>query len=157
MRLSMARRTLASLLMCWLPLASPEGRMVHGCGAGDHGMAGHTAGASEYQASARHVPVAAAAHAGHVHAADEAAPAHHSHHTPEPLSGGSPAPASHCDCVGTCCPATLLAPRTPATLHLADIRVVDPAVPGRPAHAVVASWVDFVLPFATAPPVPVRS
>jgi hypothetical protein len=151
MRLSMARRALASLLMCWLPLAGPEGRLVHGCGSGDHAMATGRHDAEH----AHHADLT-----GHAHHADLTDPVHHAnetgpaHQAPEPPSHD---PASSCDCVGTCCPATPLAPRSPATLNLATIRVVDSAVPGRPAHAVVAAWVDFVLPFATAPPVAVRS
>lgn len=36
---------------------------------------------------------------------------------------------------------------------LTAVRQVDVVQPGRAQHAFMASWVDFVLPFATAPPV----
>lgn len=65
------------------------------------------------------------------------------------------APVDHssnvCTCPGDCCsvvPAALLAPRIVVTV-MEGVRV---PTPGRPQHEFVAAWVDFVLPFATAPP-----
>ena len=56
-----------------------------------------------------------------------------------------------CSCPGTCS-----AVSTPALAAATLQPVVDVptavADPGRPAHEFVAAWVDFVLPFATAPP-----
>lgn len=90
---------------------------------------------------------------------------HTTHHTMAPLAAASDGhdrcgardPAQHgpqhgCTCLGACCTAVavLPTPPTPVTLAMVEEAVLIPT--GRPDHEYVAAWVDFVLPFATAPP-----
>ncbi|MBL0940585.1 MAG: hypothetical protein IBJ03_16940 [Gemmatimonadaceae bacterium] len=62
-----------------------------------------------------------------------------------------------CHCLGHCCPFS--APDLPDAdiFALTNIRRLSTTQPGRAAHAVMASWVDFVLPFSTAPPVVIEA
>ena len=145
MRRSFWSRVLAGWLACWLPLVLADGGWLHACPM--HGFAVRD-GAGMVAPAAAHaaampgmVPLArsstAMAKAGHdVHAA------HHGSH-----------PAGHaCTCLGACCAAVAVLPVRPAPVTLAVVERASVAPTGRPEHEYVAAWVDFVLPFATAPP-----
>jgi hypothetical protein len=89
-------------------------------------------------------PVHSPAGAGHAsHGASHGA----SHHG---------APASHgaghtCTCPGPCCASAVTPLPAAAALPALAVLVVVPRA-ARPEHEYVAAWVDFVLPYATAPP-----
>jgi hypothetical protein len=176
MRLSRLRRLAAVLLVGWAPLVANGGQLAHGCGAGAHTDGAAAIGGDWQPAGAMHADHAAqTVHAGHtvhtVHTAHtgETEPSGHDAHTAHAEFTGHAAdqsdrptrPSDHhaadCSCVGACCPsaAAALATPSPYVLPTVCLRTVTP--PGRPAHAVVAAWVDFVLPFATAPPVSLGS
>lgn len=84
-------------------------------------------------------PVHSPAMAGHAHGA--------SHH-------GAPASqtAGHlCTCPGPCSAGALTPLPAAAAVPVLAALVVTPRA-ARPEHEYVAAWVDFVLPYATAPP-----
>jgi hypothetical protein len=87
------------------------------------------------------------AHAAHLAAGHTDA----SSHAPVPGTPEEPAHDAPCDCLGHCCATSVIAPGALSPTIAVSYR--DPApVPGLPQHEFVAHWVDFVLPFATAPP-----
>jgi hypothetical protein len=87
------------------------------------------------------------AHALHV----ASGPADVSSNAAIPDAPDAPAHDTPCDCLGHCCATSVIAPGAWSSTLAASYR--DPApVPGLPQHEFVAHWVDFVLPFATAPP-----
>ena len=152
MRTSPVQRWLAIVLACWLSLVQSDAGLFHACNSGAAPQSTAAAIAPADQ-NAKHD-----AHAAHAH-----------HGTPTPSAtaqqvadADAPVPqdshGSHhgdteCHCLGHCCP---VAPTQLPLAHdfvLATVRQLDAVQPGRAQHAFMASWVDFVLPFATAPPV----
>lgn len=135
MRISPVQRWLALVLACWLSLVQSDAGLFHAC----------NSGAAPQSTAAVAAPADHDAHAHH----GVAAPAHQDSQD----SHGSHHGDSECHCLGHCCP---VAPTQVPMAHdfvLAAVRQVDVVQPGRAQHAFMASWVDFVLPFATAPPV----
>lgn len=138
MRASRARswweRTAGVWLAAWFLLAALDLPALHTCAM--HG-GGPTPGVA-----------ATVGHGTHAHGASHGG-SHASAHDPAPARD-----AGHvCTCLGACCAAVGAPP--PAQPAVADAAPLTPArarAPGRPAHEYVAAWVDFVLPFATAPP-----
>jgi hypothetical protein len=79
---------------------------------------------------------------------------HHGAHAAPP-SDRSPADAGQhaCTCLGHCCGAAPAVEPPAVAVRPALSQAVAPGrTPGRPQHEYVAAWVDFVLPFSTAPP-----
>lgn len=156
MRLSRLRRLAALLLVGWVPLVANGGQLAHGCEAGTH-VAGTRVAGTQMADAVASAGEAHAAHAAHVAHAQQAAHAE----LPASATDGPTAPPGHhaadCRCVGACCPSAVAALAAPSLHALPTVRLLTATAPGRPAHAVVAAWVDFVLPFATAPPVSLRS
>lgn len=135
MRISPVQRWLALVLACWLSLVQSDAGLFHAC----------NSGAAPQSTAVVVTPVDHDAHAHH----GVAAPAHQDSQD----SHGSHHGDTECHCLGHCCP---VAPTQVPMAHdfvLAAVRQVDVVQPGRAQHAFMASWVDFVLPFATAPPV----
>lgn len=120
------QRALALCLAVWFVAVAADVPGVHTCAM--HG-AGHSGAAA-----------AMMAHAG----AHHAVPTHHG----APDGAGRAA----CSCLGHCCGAASLAARPVGGPLLATDTHIAAPMPGRPYHEYVAAWVDFVLPFATAPP-----
>jgi hypothetical protein len=94
-----------------------------------------------------------ASHAAHAPDTAGADDAHHRNRTAEDAPGpGTSAPDGRvtCTCLGHCSSTTPLVLGALAP----DLASLLPTLlnPGRAAHEYVAAWVDFVLPFATAPP-----
>lgn len=89
-------------------------------------------------------------HAGMREAASHATPHAGGHHATAPDGNG--AHRGVCTCLGHCCGATSVAPPALALAPAPDASAPTPPTPGRPHHEYVAAWVDFVLPFSTAPP-----
>ena len=133
MRRSSWHRALSALLAVWFGVFVAEPAWLHACPV--------------------HSPAGAGGHAAHAPTGHHP-PAHHharaGHHVP--ASGGEGAP-HQCTCPGACCAVSPQA--LPAVaLHAALAVTVAAADRGRPEHEYVAAWVDFVLPFAHAPPHP---
>jgi hypothetical protein len=162
MRGSWWHRLLSALLAVWFVLSVAEPAWLHACPM--HG--GRSAAASVATVD----PVGAGAHAmTHcgAHAPTDAmaseretAPRTHApadvHHVSHPPAGGphgGPHDGAHpCTCLGACCAAIpALLPASPVTVT-ALVTLAPVTSTGRPEHEYVAGWVDFVLPFATAPP-----
>ena len=120
------------------------------CPTGGHGLHGQlpaTPIPSALPASAHH---GQGAHAGHQLWDSSSAVSEHAHSSPHGPT--QDAPAHSCDCLGHCCAtAVVLPPVFPIGT------IASPAI-ARPTFVVsrsvfVAEWIDFVLPFAIAPPV----
>ncbi|MFY7923844.1 MAG: hypothetical protein ACOVSI_15680 [Gemmatimonas sp.] len=141
MRKSRIARLLALVMGIWLSLVQSDAGLFHACSTGNGAVAAYEAGV------AATTPPSHGAHAEHAqHQAHEAAPDSspaHQHGTGD----------AECHCIGHCCVSTVPALRAPDTFALVSVVRVDAVQPGRASHAVVAEWADFVLPFATAPPV----
>ena len=154
MRTSPVQRWLALVLACWLSLVQSDAGVFHACNSGSAPQAAvAVATPANHAAHSAHD-----AHAAHGHQ-DGVAPAattpqvSDSDSSEHPDSHGSHHGDTECHCLGHCCP---VAPTEMPVAHdfaLATVRRVDVVQPGRAQHAFMASWVDFVLPFATAPPV----
>jgi len=56
-----------------------------------------------------------------------------------------------CDCLGDCCATSLVLPGAFSATIAVRFSDAGPT-PGMPQHEFVGHWIDFVLPFATAPP-----
>ncbi len=77
------------------------------------------------------------------------APGGHADHE----AGRRHGPAGHCcTCLGACCAAVAVLPVHPSVDVVATTEWTFVPPTARPEHEYVAAWVDFVLPFATAPP-----
>jgi hypothetical protein len=125
-------RALSAVLAVWFALVTVEPAALHAC------------------------PMHSGGHAGaRAHADSEGQQADHAGHQAVAGAPDSQAPSSghSCTCLGDCS-GTLVA-RVPEG-HVALVALLAPpkVAPGRPQHEFVAAWVDFVLPFATAPPTP---
>lgn len=122
----------SALLGLWFALVMVEPAALHSCPMHSQGHAHVAAGD----------PAAAHGEASHG-TLDGAAVDRH----PVPSHPG----AKVCTCLGDC--SGSLAARLPdAHVAVAALTRLTQVVPGRPQHEYVAAWVDFVLPFATAPP-----
>ena len=151
MRKSRTARFLALFMGVWLSLVQSDAGLFHACATGNRAVAAFD-GADAVAAPAiggDHLGHATGHAAGHVqhtgHVAETSADApESSHHHP---SGDG-----ECHCIGHCCAATPPALRAPDTFALVALVRTTAMQPGRTAHAVVAEWADYVLPFATAPP-----
>jgi len=135
---------LPALLAAWIAVLLAEPAALHACAMHSGAMHARGAGAAAHGAShAAHAPAAAAGS----HDAD-----HRTHAAEEALTPGTSAPDGRaaCTCLGHCSSTTPLVLGALAP----DLASLLPTLlhPGRLAHEYVAAWVDFVLPFATAPP-----
>lgn len=140
-------RPLAALLAAWIAVVMAEPAALHRCAmhAGATSATGAARSAPHAAPHAAHAPVAAsgAQGVGHQHDAPESA---------SPDDASAPDGRAACTCLGHCsgtAPLVLgpLAPDLRASLVSALPR------PYRATHEYLAAWIDFVLPFATAPPV----
>lgn len=156
MRTSPLTRWLALFMGVWLSLVQSDAGLFHACATGNAAVAAQVATDGAPGAHAAHegdgATVSHASHTPH-HAATPAqaatAPEHPAHQ--HPTGDGE------CHCVGHCCPVSVPAlAATDAFVVSAMVRITT-TQPGRAAHAVVAQWADYVLPFATAPPVIVEA
>lgn len=143
------RRTFALLQAAWLALLIAEPASLHACamhatGHGSHAVAAASAEEERPSAPDHH-------HQHHASHAESAVAVDHETAAaaqPETEQGA----ASHCQCLGECCAATVTT--LSATVSLAEARVVTVAVYAPAARArIAARAVDLVLPFANAPPV----
>lgn len=131
-------RLVAAWLACWVPLVLVDGRVLHACpmhdGMPDAAMTAmmHASGSSTSRALAAMAQTAGRAHG-------------------MPRSG-HPAAAHLCMCLGACSAAVAVLPGGPASVTVAVVERAAVMFTGRPEHDYVAAWVDFVLPFSTAPP-----
>ncbi len=120
------RPMLAAVMAVWFLVLTMEPRALHVCpmhGAANAGSeSGHAGGST-----------------GHHHAATL------------PRDQSPDDEASYCTCLGVCNGVSPVAVVPAAAAPSATVRVTN-ARPGRPQHEYMAGWVDFVLPFATAPP-----
>jgi hypothetical protein len=135
MRRSWRSRLLAAIYSLWLFVVLGEPPMVHTCPVHSLGHAGHAMAMGGMAMG--DMPMDGMASHHHGATQSPSAPSDHSSKT--------------CTCLGDCCsvvPAALPAPRIVATV----VETVRIPTPGRPQHEYVAAWVDFVLPFSTAPP-----
>ena len=129
-------RLVATWLACWLPLVLADGGWLHACPMHD----GAGLNAVTTMAAPAHVSAHAPAHGMLVaHAGRDGHSGHH-------------AGAHLCTCLGACCASLAVLPVGPAPIAFVAVERAAVAPTGRPQHEYVASWVDFVLPFATAPP-----
>lgn len=138
------QRIVAACLAAWFAVASADLPALHACGmhVGGTVMIGTAAAADVGTAHADMPGTMAHATAGH-------AP-RHAHGPAHGLTH-----AGHlCTCLGACCGASAATRPGLATLVLQPAVPTPRVAPGRPSHEYVAAWVDFVLPFATAPPRP---
>lgn len=140
MRRALWSRLIAGWLACWLPLVLADAGWLHACPMHD--------GAAMVASAA--MPAAAmsgpAAHEmGHAAAGG-------AHHAVGDTSHEDHAKGHCCTCLGACCAAVAALPAGSPPLTFAVRERVAVAPTGRPEHEYVAAWVDFVLPFATAPP-----
>ncbi len=124
------RRLVATWLACWLPLVLLDGGWLHACPMHDGGGAAAVHEMAAMVQPGEHGGVGAG-HAPH---------------------SGRPAAAHLCTCLGACCAAVAVLPVGPAPVAVAVVERATVVFTGRPEHEYVAAWVDFVLPFATAPP-----
>ncbi len=95
---------------------------------------------------------AVAAHAAMPHMHGMTAANHAGRDDPHGASHGGSRGARCCTCAAACCAPVAALPVHPRaeTVLTAERAFVAPT--GRPEHEYVSAWVDFVLPFATAPP-----
>ncbi|MEQ1692498.1 MAG: hypothetical protein ABMA00_14510 [Gemmatimonas sp.] len=134
-RASRVLNALAALVWCGVVAARP---VAAPCPMGGHGTA-HSA------------PAVSNSHATH---AAHGVPTGTSHHTPAPSDSSTP--LHSCDCLAHCC-ASALAP-TPSLSAILAFPAIDSEAPSPVAQThYIAAWTDFVLPFAAAPPVSVRT
>ena len=102
-------------------------------------------GAAGVPSSMMHAPASAGLH-------DMAGMARAEGHAGSTPRSGRPAVAHVCTCLGACCAAVAVLPSGPAAISVVSVGRAAVVFTGRPEHEYVAAWVDFVLPFATAPP-----
>lgn len=109
-------------------------------------MGAHHAGGSHGAAQPEATTPPTDAHAHHDMGHGPAHQTTHSEAPSAPEHGDMP-----CDCLSDCCATALVIPGAfSATIA---VRFSDPGpTPGMPQHEFVGHWIDFVLPFATAPP-----
>ncbi len=163
LRKSWLMQAVMALVWCSFIAARPA---VLSCPSGGHGAEhGMAHGAMQGMSAPAESPIdvngsalTSAAHAASVH--EESAPhAHMAHTAPATTSDGqgerSPAPHP-CDCLGHCC-AIVAMPQQPAAVVLRVVERVGQVSLPQEHPALVTRWVDFVLPFAIAPPVSVRT
>jgi hypothetical protein len=141
-------RILAALMALWLVVNTTEPTLLHGCPMHGGGMhAGSAAAPGESHAATSEV---------HADPAGGGRTAREGNAPAGAVDGsGQEAHRPHqnvCTCLGDCSggAATPLAGEPPTVL--AAVLLGAPIPPGRPEHEYVAAWIDFVLPFATAPP-----
>jgi hypothetical protein len=144
-----------ALVWCGIVAARP---VALPCPTGGHGAHTQASGAPLPPAATASAPSASHgahdAHAGHRPAAAPSSISEQPDATPHGPTHD--APAHTCDCLGHCC-ATAVLP-----LHVFPISHVASAAIDRPTFIVsrsgfVPEWIDFVLPFAIAPPVSART
>ena len=108
-------------------------------------MGAHHGGASDVSSAVD--AHAAHAAAGHTHQSDGVRGEESPTPTPDaPAHGTTP-----CDCLGDCCATSIVVPGALSSTIVLSFTDPDPQ-PGLPQHEFVGLWIDFVLPFATAPP-----
>ncbi|HEY0929425.1 MAG TPA: hypothetical protein VGE27_05855 [Gemmatimonas sp.] len=145
MRKSSIARWLALFMGVWLSLVQSDAGLFHACSAGNSAIAAHEAAL----ASAHANPSADAPmdHAAHGAPATTAPASHHGSHSGQ--EGGD----QECHCIGHCCATVVPTLDATEAFPIASVVRIATTQPGRAGHEVMASWVDFVLPFPTAPPV----
>lgn len=80
-----------------------------------------------------------------------AGPDAHAAHGAHANSSEQPTRSQCCTCLSHCCaPAPVVAPTSVESVRATIVQTF--ARSGRPEHEYRAAWVDFVLPFSTAPP-----
>ncbi|WP_434480372.1 hypothetical protein [Gemmatimonas sp.] len=144
MRKSRTARLLALVMGVWLSLVQSDAGLFHACSTGNGAVAAYEA------SDVASTPPSHGAHGEHAEHGNHQAPAAAADTSPTHQHGTGDA---ECHCIGHCCVSTVPALRAPDTFALVSVVHVDAVQPGRASHAVVAEWADFVLPFATAPPV----
>lgn len=141
LRTNLWYRTLTALFGVWFVLATMDAGSTRLCPMHNGPMP-----------SAEHM--AAMADAGHHHHAD--AQSHDA--TDGGMShGGMSHDGSHtgghaCTCISTCCAATVPMPAVATVVEFLETLNDAPALLSEPAASPRVSKIDFVLPFATAPP-----
>lgn len=144
-----------ALVWCGIVAARPVALPCPMGGHGGHAQAPGVSKPSAHTPSESRVSRAVLdAHAGHLLAA--AVPTVAEHGAPATHGPSPDAPVHTCDCLGHCC-ASAVVPR-----HVFPISHVASAEIDRPTFIVSRSgfdpeWIDFVLPFAIAPPVSART
>jgi hypothetical protein len=145
MRHSLATRAFMAVMGIWLSLVLSDSGLLHACSTGQ---------ANDPRSERAVVATGAVDHAsGHHGGHDTTHPAPTPHQAPDQQPDH---PAHHgpadCNCIGHCgtTDLTTLPHLVDFALAVASTRSAQPS--GRPSYEVVAAWVDFVLPFSTAPP-----
>ncbi|WP_337171041.1 hypothetical protein [Gemmatimonas aurantiaca] len=139
MRKSSIARWLALFMGAWLSLVQSDAGLFHACTVGSN----HGAHGAMPQAS--HHPASHGNQGGH---AD-----HGSTSRGAPQSNDQQSTDQECHCIGHCCATVVPSLNTPDAYPMASVIRIAAVLPGRASHDVMAEWVDFVLPFPTAPPV----
>jgi hypothetical protein len=135
MRWCRAQKLFALLGAVWFILVRIEPTVFGACPA--HVMAPTPASHGSHAVASMPMDAAATHHSAAAGDADGTPAEHHSH---------------QCTCPGSCCGASVLA--TPYAAARLQIVVVVAQTPRLTGNQYRASWTDFVLPFATAPPQP---
>jgi len=115
---------------------------------GGHGEVPAASGSPSGSASASERSLGVLSHAHH-EAETAASPA--SDAPPPPLHRDQPHGDHPCDCLSHCCASAVAAPGAFSATLVVGFQEPERATPGGP-HPFAPHWVDFVLPFATAPP-----
>lgn len=149
MRKSPIARWLALFMGAWLSLVQSDAGLFHACSAGNSAIAAHEAALTAPVQRSGHDVIDHSAH-GTPQAANPA-PDVASHHgsSHDNHEGGD----QECHCIGHCCATVVPTLHAADTYPIASVVRIATSQPGRAAHEVMASWVDFVLPFPTAPPI----
>lgn len=151
-------RILATLMALWLVVNTTEPALLHACpmhGGAMHGGAMHGGALHADSAAAgggSHAPpsdVRAEPAGGTSTARDPGAP---TAAVDAPAQDAHHPPGTACTCLGDCSGGTAMPLAGEPPTVLAAALLGAPIPPGRPEHEYVAAWVDFVLPFGTAPP-----
>jgi hypothetical protein len=134
------RRLGSALLGIWFIALTMNLVSAHDCPM--HDMAPVTADAAA--AAPSDAPGNAhAMHGGHAHEADAGQ---------APASPGEHDAGHGCSCISHCCTAAAPLHAAESTVSFATIVAKSATPPGRSQQEFMAAWVDFVLPFSTAPP-----
>ena len=143
MRGSRVGRAVLTVIGVWSTVVLNDSGFAHACSTG-------LAHEPRARVAAETTPIVRLADT-HAHHAASSMPA-----VDETSSNAPHHPADHvpadCSCIGHCCVTDLTTIPHVADASLVLIPSITTVPPGRPAHDVVAAWVDFVLPFSTAPP-----
>lgn len=139
-------RSLTALFGVWFVLATTEVTSLHACPMHDGPPAGMSGTGHESGAATAGTAMAGTAMAG----MDMSSHAGHS----MPGDGtGTPDDHHSCTCISTCCAATVTPlAATAESLRIAAQYTSAPAISTTAPESPRVVWIDFVLPFANAPP-----